>query len=355
MAGIGKVGFVAAVVALIAAIPAADAQFRLEFSYCDRLQSQYLGAVERSGGSYLNGRRMVQMDQIGRQLSQAQVAAQRYGCTGGFLFFGPRPSPQCPSIMATVNRLSQQLAQLRGNGFGSGGFFDNPQLEAARLRDMLNQNGCGVPVAGGYRTLCVRTCDGYYFPIESMADSGRFQTDAMVCQSMYASEGQAELFIQANADEVADATSLSGARYGDQPFAFAYRDSYAPACVTQLHDGIDALKQRYFSRVPLKKRGPAIAAIKKKAIPLPEVRPPLAEDPETIANLAGGFTPQPVAPAVAMSEMPGKSIRMVGAAYYADLFDLSKAAKPPSRPGFSLVGPAAAEEGSNTRTASPEP
>jgi hypothetical protein len=345
MARISKTGLAAAAVAaLVAGVPAADAQFRLQFGYCDQLQSQYLSAVDRAGGSATSGRRMVQMDQISRQLAQMQAAAQRYGCNGGFLFFGPRPSPQCPVIMANVNKLSRQLAQLRGQGFG---FFDNPRFEVARLRDMLNEYGCGVPYAGGYRTLCVRACDGYYFPIESQASSGRFRVDAAVCQSMYAEQGQAELFIQSGGSDVADATSMAGARYGDQPYAFLYRDRYAPACATQLHDGIAALKQRYFDRLPPNRRSGKIAKAQ-KLIPLPQLRRPLTEDPETIANADGGFTLKPVAPAVAMNDAPaGKSIRMIGPAYYADLFDLSKAPKPASLrpvPDFSLVGPAAAEE-----------
>lgn len=343
----------AALAALVATGPVARAQYRLEFNYCDRLQAQYLGALQRAGDGGMSGRQMVQLNQLSRQLAQAQQAAQRYNCTGGFLFFGPRPSPQCPAILAQVNRLSRQLAQMRGNDFYF--FGASPEAEAARLRDALDRNGCGVPSAGGTRTLCVRLCDGYYFPIEFSASSSRFDIDATVCQSMYSQDGQAELFVQSNDDDVANATSLSGERYGDQTYAFAYRQAYAPACVAELHAGMTALARRYFAQLPPQRRE-RIAAVPRKTPPLPQIRRPVSEDPETLANAAGAFTVKPVSPApVALADAPARHVRMVGPAYYADMFDLSKArqAQESIHPSFSIVTPASAEE--KPATASDEP
>ncbi len=335
----------AGLAALVAAGPVAHAQYRLEFSYCDRLQAQYLGAVERAGGAGggVSGRQMVQMDEIGRKLAQAQQAARRNGCSGGFLFFGPRPSRQCPAIMAEVNRLSRQLSQMRGNDFYF--FNSSPEAEVARLRDALSRANCGVPSAGGTRTLCVRLCDGYYFPIEFQASRSRFDTDAAVCQSMYAQDGQAELFVQSRSDDVADATTLSGQRYGDQPYAFAYRQSYAPACAAELHAGLSALAARYSALLP-PPRSSKVAAARRKPLPVPQIRRPFSEDPETLANIAGDFTVKPVAPRVALADAPASHVRMVGPAYYAEMFDLSKARKKQEslRPSFAIVTPAAAEE-----------
>jgi hypothetical protein len=333
----------AAFAAVLVAGPAARAQYRLEFSYCDRLQAQYEGALQRAGDSGVSGRKMVQMDQIGRRLAQAQQAARRYGCTGGFLFFGPRQGPQCPAIMADINRLSRQLSQLRGNDFYF--FGASPEAEAARLRDALTRSGCGVPAAGGTRTLCVRTCDGYYFPIEFNAPRSRFETDAAACQSMYTQDGQAELFIQSSSDDVADATSLASQRYADQPYAFLYRQDYAPHCAAQLQAGLSALAWRYFSRLP-PQRQQRVAAAPRGPLPLPQPRRPASEDPETAANAAGHFAVKPVTSAVALGHTPAKAVRLVGPAYYADLFDLSQARDKQRslRSTLSIVGPAAAAE-----------
>ncbi len=333
----------ATLAALVVAGPAARAQYRLEFNYCDRLQAQYQGALQRAGDSGISGAQMVQIDKISRQLAQAQMAAQRYGCTGGFLFFGPRPSAQCPAIMAQVNRLSSQLRQLRGNSFYF--FGASPEAEVARLRDALTSNGCGVPTVGGTRTLCVRLCDGYYFPIEFNASSSRFDADAAACQSMYAADGQAELFVQSSSDDVVNATSLSGQRYGDQPYAFLYRQSYAPSCAAQLHAGLSALARRYFSQVPPPRQS-RVAIAPHTPLPLPQQRRPFSEDPETLANAAGHFTVKPVTPAVAVADAPAQSVRMVGPAYYADMFDLTKAREKQGslRSTLSIVSPAAAAE-----------
>ena len=329
--------------ALVATEPAARAQYRLEFNYCDRLQAQYRGALQQAGNAGVTGQQMVRIDQLSQQLAQAQLAARQYGCTGGFLFFGPTPSRQCPAIMGQVNRLSAQLRQLRGNDFYF--FGTSPEAEVARLRDALTRNGCDVPVAGGTRTLCVRLCDGYYFPIEFDAASSRFSTDAAACQSMYAQDGQAELFVQANSDDVANATSLSGQRYGDQPYAFAYRQDYTPACVAQLHTGLSALAARYTALLPPPAK--VASVVPRTPMPIPQPRRPFSQDPETLANAAGHFTVKPVRPgALALAAAPAKHVRMVGPAYYADMFDLSKVRKQQEslRPTFSMVTPAAAEE-----------
>ena len=34
---------------------------------------------------------------------------------------------------------------------------------------------------GTYRTLCVRTCDGYYFPISFKVTRAKFNTDSIAC------------------------------------------------------------------------------------------------------------------------------------------------------------------------------
>lgn len=344
-----------AALTLFAAAPVAQAQYRVEFSYCDRLQAQYRGALEQARGSDVSGRSMVEMSRISRELAQAQMAARQYNCTGGFLFFGPRPSPSCPAIMGQINRLSRQLSQLRGTNFGYLGY--SPEMEVARLREELDNAGCGIPGYGGTRTLCVRSCDGYYFPIEFQATSSRIDTDAAVCQSMYSRDGQAELFVQ-NSDDVADATSVTtGQRYGDRSYAFRYRDTYQSQCVAELQDGIRALAERYRSASPAARR--VAARQSRTPVPVPLLRPPASEDPETLVNLAGRFTVKPVAPQVAvaaagdapMTPVPPRSVRMVGPAYYADLFDLSKVRdeqaklkEPAPPPRFTLVSPASASE-----------
>jgi hypothetical protein len=341
-AGAALVGIVAG---LAATLPAA-AQSPL----CADLQSQYLDAVGTTPGRTVGvGQSMLDMDKLSRELANAQAAARQGNCNR-FLFFGPRPSPQCPAIMAAVGRLQQQLARMRGT---RSLFAVSPQQERDRLRGWLMQNGCDVPQAGGLRTICVRTCDGYFFPISFSTGRQNVSRDAAVCQSMYAGDGQAEIYAHTTNTDIANAQSLSGRRYGDQPYAFLFRQAFFSTCEGQLKDGIAALGERYRdARAVLGTQRTRVAAAPEFRFPMPTMRPTQRQDdPETAANRRGLLA---VAPYVAEEDRPavavaGRAMRQVGDPYYAELFDPTKptVAPPAHRPplGFDLIGSALAAVG----------
>lgn len=181
-------------------------------------------------------------------------------------------------------------------------FGPSPEEERARLREILLANDCSIPSTGGGRTLCVRTCDGYYFPISNAASGNRVKTDAATCQSFYAAEGQAELYVQSVGADVDRAVSPAGKRYADQPFAFLYRQTYDAACHAQLQSGIAALEARYLS-APVKAKSRPVAALS-----TPQDLISAEDDPEATVTLAS----QPA--------NLSRPVRLVGDAYYADLF-----------------------------------
>ncbi len=79
-----------------------------------------------------------------------------------------------------------------------------------------------------YRTVCVRLCDGAYFPISFATTRDRFKADAAKCKSTCGSP--AKLFVgrpDGLADDLAD---VHGQLYADLPNAFKYRTSYDAAC-----------------------------------------------------------------------------------------------------------------------------
>ena len=83
--------------------------------------------------------------------------------------------------------------------------------------------------AGTYRTLCVRLCDGYYFPISFSATRDRFARDAKTCESSCG--GQARLFVYRNPGaDVEDMADLRGQPYKQLSTAFLYRTEYVPQC-----------------------------------------------------------------------------------------------------------------------------
>lgn len=88
------------------------------------------------------------------------------------------------------------------------------------------------PRAGGgtYRTLCVRACDGYYFPISFKVTRAKFKSDANMCHQRCAG-GQARLYFHRNpGQKLSAAVDLSGNRYVDLENAFRYRKELVEGC-----------------------------------------------------------------------------------------------------------------------------
>ena len=90
----------------------------------------------------------------------------------------------------------------------------------------------GAP-APGLRPLCVRLCDGYYFPLP--ASSGPFAAaeEENACRALCPAASVAIYRLSARSEQVADATLASGEPYSALPTAFRYRSGGAPACACQ--------------------------------------------------------------------------------------------------------------------------
>jgi hypothetical protein len=83
--------------------------------------------------------------------------------------------------------------------------------------------------AGTYRTLCVRLCDGYYFPISHMTSAMGLSTDAERCTA--ACGGEARLFYHPNpGGDVAGMLDFTGRTYVSYPNAFRYRRTLVAGC-----------------------------------------------------------------------------------------------------------------------------
>jgi hypothetical protein len=82
----------------------------------------------------------------------------------------------------------------------------------------------------GYRTLCVRTCDGFYFPISYSTSPPRFAEDEQTCQKLCPA-AEAVLYSHRNpGEDVAQAVAGNGRVYRDLPNAFRYRREFNPSC-----------------------------------------------------------------------------------------------------------------------------
>jgi hypothetical protein len=336
---------------------------------CTSLEAQ-LASLERQGAGPRGGNDFAKYSAAAAkqqsELARATEQARQAGCTGGFLIFQPRRSPQCPSLMAQINRMRVNLAKLTaardragagGDDFGYGAsqrrgellralaynqcgpqygggnrrFADDPYENAPRgqgsgLFGMLfGQQRRGnpdyfpseEPQVGTYRTLCVRTCDGYYFPISFSTVRSKFAQDEQVCQAMCPS-AEVTLYVHRNPGEDSEqmVSSSTGEPYTALPAAFKYRKEYTPACSCRAAGAFAALQ-------PAEPSGSLQATLidpngVQTLVPVPEPRPGPGEDPETTANRAGGFTPAPPPPPpeAPMADLGDRHIRVVGPEFY---------------------------------------
>ena len=97
---------------------------------------------------------------------------------------------------------------------------------------------------GGYRTLCVRLCDGYYFPISAAAQPAEFARDEETCQAACGSP--AMLFVYKNGEGAPETmTSLDGKPYASLATAFKHRVSYDAACTCTASPWTEASAERH--------------------------------------------------------------------------------------------------------------
>ena len=80
-----------------------------------------------------------------------------------------------------------------------------------------------------YRTLCVRLCDGFYFPISDRVRRERLYQDSRSC--MQRCDGEARLFYYpTEGGSVETMVDLAGRSYQSLPTAFKYRQALVAGC-----------------------------------------------------------------------------------------------------------------------------
>ena len=83
--------------------------------------------------------------------------------------------------------------------------------------------------SGRYRTLCVRLCDGYYWPVSNAVSRSRFYTDANLCRASCGEE--ARLFYHPASDaDTNDMVDLQGRAYARLSTAYIYRKKQIDGC-----------------------------------------------------------------------------------------------------------------------------
>ena len=161
--------------------------------------------------------RVVVLGALVATLSAAPAAAQSLFET----LFGPsKPSHAYPQVQPYRSVLPMPPAHRPSATAGSGG-ASNYSL-ASRDHD----DGAG---SGSYRTVCVRMCDGYYWPISHNVSRGRMNRDAGTCRSSCGEEARL-FYMPARTSTIDDAVDLQGRPYGKIPNAFLYRKRLVDGC-----------------------------------------------------------------------------------------------------------------------------
>lgn len=314
---------------------------------CQRLEAQ-LSALDRGNDDPGRAEQIRRAEQAVNQqqfeVDKLVAASRRQGCEGasGFFSIFSNPPAQCGGLTRQIDqqrslleRMQNDLERLNGGtteraaarrsllislsdqGCGpqyrsaaiagqQGGFFD---------RLFGNTPFSGMGQGGTFRTICVRTCDGYYYPISFATTPNQFPADAQACQRMCPA-AEVTLYTYRNpGEEVNQAVSLNGRMYTELPTAFAYRQKYNPECSCRKagQSWADALKTINDNTV---EQGDIIVNEQRaRQLSQPRIGPdgkPIRQDPRgplTTNSIPGAAT-------AAEPEPANKTIRSVGPQFY---------------------------------------
>ncbi len=322
---------------------------------CPRLEAQ-LATIDRGGAGD-----PAKEDQIRRyqdaaakqqaELDRVTLQAKRMGCdsSGFFSLFSGR-SAQCGPVnnqiqqmRANMDQITTSLERLRSGGLGGA----DRENQRRSVLTALAQNNCGPqyvnavrgqgnfldnlfgnnsnpnpppdadvgPQSGTFRTVCVRSCDGAYFPISFATVPARFPDDEKTCKALCPA-AEATLFAYRNpGEDMNQAVSIGGQPYTSSPNAFRFRQEFNPSCSCKApgETWSDALKN-IDDKAAAEQQGDIIVtedSAKKMSRPLPT-----RAAPATKKGAAGTPAPAPAAansaPATVSTGTAGDKIRTVG-------------------------------------------
>jgi len=325
---------------------------------CPRLEAQ-LATIDHGGAGD-----PAKDDQIRRyqdaatkqqaELDRVTLQAKRMGCdSSGFFSLFSGQSAQCGPVnnqiqqmRANLEQITTSLERLRSGGLGGA----DRENQRRSVLTALAQNNCGPqyanaargpgnfldnlfgnnnngnpnapsadlgPQSGTFRTVCVRTCDGAYFPISFATVPGRFPDDERTCKALCPA-AEASLYAYRNpGEDMNQAVSISGQPYSASPNAFRFRQEFTPSCSCKAagQTWSDALKN-IDDKAAAEQQGDIIVtedSAKKMARPA-QTKGAAANSKKGATAGAPAASPAPDAPppATTSAGASGDSIRTVG-------------------------------------------
>lgn len=275
---------------------------------CLQLEQRLVAEIQ---GSQMGREALPKLEADMRELDRAYRNGtrelDRADCWDQFLFSKTlRQSRRCIQLNAEVENAQRRLADLDRQrkqimGTGERSYVQDDivrelarngcgqqYVTEARKRDqasnpfaLLFGGGGGEESEGGrgptnqwsnlpfatYRTICVRLCDGYYFPVSFSTLPNHFQRDVEACQSRCAAP--ADLYYHQNpGGAVEQAMSVTTQQpYTSLKVAFRYRKEYVPGCSckqAEYNPALDKKAAEFVPQTPLPPTGAGVRAAAKK-------------------------------------------------------------------------------------------
>lgn len=278
-----------------------------------------------------------QIRELDRSFQKMRFEADRADCYEDMFIFGRslRRTPRCLALNRDIEDARRRLSDLRQQRDR----ITNSSARRARQDDLvaeLARYGCGenyrrqyeakrrsnpffslwedsdsgrgdsyayqrpddMPFST-YRTMCVRLCDGFYFPLSFSTLQSKFREDEVKCQQQCSAPAQ--LFVyRNNVEEIEQMVSLDGRPYSEMPFAFRHRKEYIKGCSCKP----DEYSEREIAKSEQALRDAAEAkrtAAAKPKEPLPEPLAPVEKTPRDSQDATGA---KPAPPSVQPSAPP---------------------------------------------------
>ncbi|MEM5472475.1 DUF2865 domain-containing protein [Hoeflea sp. AS60] len=345
---------------------------------CARLKTQLENASSSSGSSEKYQRYAEAAQQQSVQINQVVADLSRFSCSSGsFIVMGGQNAKACAKLSAAYTKMRANLAKLerkrdayadRGNKLAKRRIQaaldandcdgNRSSIQAASLKGKMaalkakSQRSPGLVAVigngdqadqgttrarqtaariviepksygGNYRTLCVRSCDGFFFPVSSTASPSDFGRDERTCQMMCPGTKTALYFHDALGQESEDMISARTREpYTEMPNAFAYRNASAPmskACGCNMRAFYNEMQRREAILMGTNTGDEPVTTWVR-----PFNRPDPGEDPESVLNSEMRLTSEDIAAVLAAStaERPltkdRQDVRVVGPIFLPD-------------------------------------
>ncbi len=227
---------------------------------CARLQAA-IATAPRGGGAAAGA-----AERQRAELASTSAYAHSIGCDNQkFLFFGSEPPPQCGEVRGRIARMQANLADLQARAGGGRGdlvarynaecvnaprgpanIFEAlfgggarqaainpdeipPDQQQQMIDKSIENEKRGAHVSAGSYAVCVRTCDGSFFPVSYSGAGSRADSLEEVCRSL-CPDADVQLYSFPFGGTINQAVSSTGERYVDLPNALKFEQAYDSTC-----------------------------------------------------------------------------------------------------------------------------